>query len=254
MEYTIQKLAQLARVSTRTLRYYDEINILKPARINSSGYRIYGKPQVDLLQQILFYRELDLGLDEIKKILNAPDFNAQEALDLHHEKLLERRAQLNVLIANVEKTLAYVKGEAEMTDIEKFNGFKQKLVNDNEQKYGEETRKNYGDEAVTLSNQKLRNMTQQEYDQITALNEKMMETLLEAYKTGNPAGELALQAVDMHRQWTTFYWGSYNKKAHAGLAQMYVDDPRFTINYDKHQPGLAAFFRDSIFIYTGTEK
>ena len=63
MEYTVQKLGQLAGISTRTLRYYDEIGLLKPARINSSGYRIYGATEVNRLQQILFYRELDVSLD-----------------------------------------------------------------------------------------------------------------------------------------------------------------------------------------------
>ena len=58
MEYAVQKLAVLAGISTRTLRYYDEIGILTPARISSSGYRIYGQKEVDRLQQILFYREL----------------------------------------------------------------------------------------------------------------------------------------------------------------------------------------------------
>ena len=70
MEYTILKLGKLAGVSTRTLRYYDEIGLLKPTRINSSGYRIYGSPEVDRLQQILFYRELGVGLMDIKKIVN----------------------------------------------------------------------------------------------------------------------------------------------------------------------------------------
>ena len=73
--YTVQKLAQLAGVSGRTLRYYDEIELLKPARINSSGYRIYGQKEVDRLQQILFYRELDMDLDTIKSILSSSSFD-----------------------------------------------------------------------------------------------------------------------------------------------------------------------------------
>src|SRR3954451_1504741 len=106
MEYTVQKLASLAGVSTRTLRYYDEIGILKPARINSSGYRIYGPAEVDRLQQILFYRELGVSLDHIKKIITAPSFNGPIALKEHHEQLLDKRKQLDLLIANVEKTIA----------------------------------------------------------------------------------------------------------------------------------------------------
>lgn len=89
MEYTVLKLAKMAGISTRTLRYYDDIGILKPARINSSGYRIYGQPEVDRLQQIFFFRELGVGLEEIKQIVTAPSFNAVAALREHREKLLK---------------------------------------------------------------------------------------------------------------------------------------------------------------------
>lgn len=75
MEYTIKKLSSLAGVSTRTLRYYDEIGLLKPARMNSSGYRIYEAKEVDLLQQILFYRELGVSLETIRDIVTAPSFD-----------------------------------------------------------------------------------------------------------------------------------------------------------------------------------
>lgn len=86
----MQKLAELAGISTRTLRYYDEFGILKPARINSSGYRIYGRTEVDLLQQILFYRELGLSLERIKAIMTEPSFDGAKALRKHHDKLLEK--------------------------------------------------------------------------------------------------------------------------------------------------------------------
>ena len=92
-----KKLANMAGISTRTLRYYDEIGILKPARINSSGYRIYGKDEVDRLQQILFYRELGLGLDEIKSIVTSPAFDRAKALKEHRVKLLAKRSQLDLL-------------------------------------------------------------------------------------------------------------------------------------------------------------
>ena len=97
MEYTVQKLGSLAGVSTRTLRYYDEIGILKPARINSSGYRIYGQGEVDRLQQILFYRELGISLENIKEIVTAPSFDGATALKEHRKKLLEKKEQLEFL-------------------------------------------------------------------------------------------------------------------------------------------------------------
>ena len=254
MEYTVQKLAQMAGVSTRTLRYYDELGMLKPARINSSGYRIYGQVEVDRLQQILFYRELGMSLESIKDIVTSPSFNASLALREHCEKLLEKRQQLDALISNVQKTIALTEGRITMTDKEKFEGFKQKLVDDNEAKYGKEIREKYGEETVNKSNQKVKGMSQEQHDEVTKLAADLMETLHAAFKTGDPAGELAQKAADLHRQWLCYYWDSYTKEAHAGLAQMYVEDPRFTAYYDEKQSGTAEFLRDAVHLYTRSKK
>ncbi|MGN7763196.1 MerR family transcriptional regulator [Paenibacillus sp. 22594] len=254
MEYTVQKLGALAGISTRTLRYYDEFGILKPARINSSGYRIYGQAEVDRLQQILFYRELGLSLEGIKELITAPSFDGAQALREHHEKLLQRRQQLDRLILNVERTLAQTEGRITMSNEEKFAGFKQKLIDDNEQKYGQEIREKYGDEAVEKSNRKLRNMTEEEHDRVQLLEAEMFAALEQAMEDGDPASVLAQKAADLHRQWLTFYWDTYTKEAHAGVAQMYVDDERFTAYYDKTRSGVAKFLRDAVHVYTATEQ
>lgn len=250
MEYTVQKLGKLAGVSTRTLRYYDELGILKPEKINSSGYRIYGPKEVDRLQQILFYRELGVSLETIKEIISSPLFDETSALKKHREKLIEKRKQLEMLIANVEKTIAAAEGRIYMTDKEKFEGFKQSMLDENEAKYGKEVREKYGTETVEKSNKKFKNMTQEEYQEITRLEKEVMVTLHTAYQTGDPSGLLAQKAADLHRQWLSFYWDGYTKEAHAGIAQMYVDDERFKAYYDKEQPGLAEFLRDAILKYT----
>ncbi|WML43021.1 MerR family transcriptional regulator [Neobacillus sp. PS3-40] len=254
MEYTVQKLGQMAGISTRTLRYYDEIEILKPARINSSGYRIYGQNEVDLLQQILFYRELGVSLESIKKIVTDPSFDGAKALIEHRSKLLEKREQLDLLISNVEKTIASTERRLTMTDQEKFEGFKQKMVDDNEKKYGEEIRGKYGDEAVNKSNNKVKNMTPEQHEEITKLTADVLEALYTALETGDPSGQLAQNAADLHRQWLSFYWDSYTKEAHVGVTQMYVDDERFKAYYDEKQPGAAEFLRDAVLIYTGMKK
>lgn len=251
MEYTVQKLGRLAGISTRTLRYYDEIGILKPARINSSGYRIYGQTEVDRLQQILFYRELGVNLDSIKNIVLSSSFDGVEALRQHHIKLLEKKEQLEALIQNVEKTIAMSEGRIIMTDQEKFEGFKQNLIDENEEKYGKEIREKYGEEAVERSNANLKNMSKEDYERIKTLSVQIEQALAEAFKTGDPAGPLGQKVAELHKQWISLCWGHYNKEAHAGIAQMYVDDERFTAYYDKGQPGSAEFLRDAILIYTG---
>lgn len=254
MEYTVQKLAKLAGVSTRTLRFYDEIGLLAPARINSSGYRIYGQAEVDLLQQILFYRELGVGLESIKTMMTSPAYDRIRALRGHRRELLNKRKQLDDLLANVDKTLAVAEGKIKMTDQEKFTGFKQKQMDDNEAKYGAEIRAKYGDDKMDQSNRKLMNMTAEEYAEMERLTAEVLDSLAAAYATGDPAGQLAQKTAELHKQWLGLSWGSYSKEAHAGLAQMYVDDERFTAYYDAKQPGSAVFLRDAVWIYTGMKQ
>ncbi|WP_438349362.1 MerR family transcriptional regulator [Paenibacillus sp. FA6] len=250
MEYTVQKLGHMAGVSTRTLRYYDQIGLLKPARMNSSGYRIYGQTEVNRLQQILFYRELGVGLENIQELLTAPSFDGKIALREHRTKLLEKRAQLDQLIANVDATLAQTEGSIPMTNEERFKGFKQTLIDDNEKKYGKEIRTKYGDTQINQTNQKIKDMTEAQYADVEQLEVAVHEALAKAISTGDPAGEFAQHAADLHRQWLSYFWNAYSKEAHAGVAQMYVDDERFTAYYDEKQPGVAAFLRDAILIYT----
>ena len=169
-------------------------------------------------------------------------------------KLLAKKEQLEQLISNVDKTIAHKEGRINMSDKEKFAGFKQKLIDDNEKKYGKEIREKYGDDWVNKSNEQVKNMTQDQYDGVTRLANEVNETLKAAMETGDPAGEVAQKAADLHRKWLCFYWDTYSKEAHAGLAQMYVDDPRFTAYYDKEQPGTAEFLRDAILIYTGMKE
>lgn len=249
MEYTIKKLGQMAGVSTRTLRYYDETGLLKPERISSSGYRIYGKDQVERLQQIMFYRELGVNLDEIGRIINAPGFRKVSALEEHLVSLKERRQQLETLIKNVEKTILNERGEITMNDKERFEGFKTRMVEENEQKYGEEVRSKYGNETVEKSNAKVMGMSKEQYAEVEKLSAELNETLKMAFEQGDPAGELAQKACELHKKWLMFFWDGYSKEAHKDLAQMYVDDERFTAHYDKIAPGCAVFLRDAIMIY-----
>lgn len=253
MEYTVQKLARMAGISSRTLRYYDEMGLLKPARVNSSGYRIYGQREVEQLQQILFYRELGFELSSIKDIIAAPAFDSAQALRQHRLKLYQRREQLDDLIANVEKTIATAEGRIIMSDKERFEGFKRQQIEENENKYGKEIREKYGEDTVNRSNERFRNMTQEQYDEANRLSTEYMNALREAFAIGDPACARAQQAADLHRQWLGYFWDGYSPEYHMGLAQMYVDDERFKAYYDKEQPGTAAFLRDVIRIYTGLE-
>jgi DNA-binding transcriptional MerR regulator len=202
------------------------------------------------LQQILFYRELGFGLDDIKQCLSAPDFAPLTALGGHLEALKARRSQLDALIRNVEKSIWAMKGDAEMSDAEKFEGFKQKLLDENEAAYGAEIRAKYGDTVVDGSYAKVKGLTAEQYADIEKLSQEINDTLKAAMESGeDPSGRLAQKACDSHRQWLCLFYDGYCKEYHMGLAQMYVDDPRFTEYYDKIAPGCAVFLRDAVKIY-----
>ncbi|MCC0701671.1 MerR family transcriptional regulator [Clostridioides sp. ES-S-0049-02] len=250
MEYTVQKLSKIAGISTRTLRYYDEIELLKPLKINSSGYRIYGQNEVNKLQQILFYRELGISLENIKNIINSPTFDSLSALKQHHSKLLAKRKQIDLLIENVTKTIALKEGKYIMTDLEKFEGFKEKMIDENEKNYGTEIREKYGEDVINQSNRKFKNMSKKDYENWQDLSTEIISKLKKAFKTGDASNELSQEVARLHHKWLSYTWNTYSKEAHAALAQMYVDDERFTSYYDKEQPGLAKFLRDSIVFYT----
>jgi len=249
MEYSVNKLSKMSGVSARTLRYYDEIELLKPVRVASSGYRMYGHRELDTLQQILFYRELGFPLDEIKNILLNADFDRGQSFQRHLAELRKRRERLDLLINNVTKSISAMKGDITMTDSEKFEGFKQSLITENEEKYGPEIRAKYGDKTINASNANLKGLTQEQYDVSERLRLSYEEQLKIAVQIGKPDSEQAQIACDLHRQWLTIFIPDYNKECHMGLAEMYVADERFKAYYENIAPGCAEFFRDAICIY-----
>lgn len=249
MHYTVKELAQLAGISTRTLRYYDEIGLLSPARMKSNGYRVYGQKEVDRLQQILFYRELGLSLEEIGKAISSKDFDEVMALQDHLGALRAKREQLDTLIANVEQSLLAAEGGTNMSNDDKFKGFTKKLVEENEQKYGKEIREKYGDEAVEGANAKVMGMTEEQYAELENLTAELNETLKAAVELGDPASGLAQKACELHKRWLCYFWSSYSKEAHIGVTNMYVEDPRFNKHYEEIALGCAPFLRDAVAIY-----
>lgn len=248
---TITELAKLTGVSTRTLRYYDEINLLKPAKMNEVGYRLYSQMEVDLLQQILFYRELGMKLELIKEIVMSEHFDYKKALNIHREELLKRQKQLDQLIATVDQTIQSLEGGIQMSNKDKFEGFKQQKLKENEEKYGDEIRREYGEETIQIANEKFRGLTEEQYKAAQGLEQQLFERLKEAMEEGNPASDVAQETAELHKRWLCFYWPKYTKETHAGLAEMYVEDGRLTEYYDERvSPGATQFLHDAIFYYT----
>ena len=251
MEYSINKLSKLAGISTRALLYYDEIGLLSPKRISSNDYRVYSQNEVDLLQQILFFRELGMPLYEIKKIVWSKEYDGAAALQAHLTALKAKRKQIESLIINVEKTIAASKGAITMSDKEKFEGFKKNLIVENEKSYGKEIRKKFGNAIIDDSNAQIMDLTAAQYEEAQKLAEQIKHLLKTAFEQDDPSSELAQEVCVLHKKWLGFYWARYSKEMHLGLAQAYVDDPRFKAYYDDVAVGCAEFLRNSIQIYCG---
>ena len=217
----------------------------------ANGYRRYGPAEVDRLQQVLLYREAEMPLADIKRLLDDPAFDAREALAGHLRELHARKERLDGLIASVEKTLASMEGDDPMKDEEKFEAFKQGLVDENEKKYGKEVRERWGDDAADASNAKVMGMSQEQFERTQALEQEIKDALVAAMATGDPAGEEAQRAANLHRRWLSAFWkdGTYSKAAHQGIAEMYVADDRFKAYYEAIAPGAAVFLRDAIRAY-----
>lgn len=255
MEYTVKALAELAGVTSRTLRWYDRMGLLKPGRTTPAGYRLYGPAEVDRLQQILFYRELGLPLAEIGSILDTPDFDRQGALQSHLLSLRERRERLDTLIRTVERTLLKEKGEIAMSDKEKFEGFKRQKVEENERLYGREARKKYGDHPVETAKKAMMGLSQEEYRRWESLDKELREGSAAAVRAGEkPEGEEGGRLARLHREWLTILMPDCDDARQVGIAELYVADPRFTAYYDGEVPGCARFLRDAVRLHMGKGK
>lgn len=251
MEYIINELAALAGVSTRTLRYYDQIGLLSPGRTTRAGYRVYGPAQVDRLQHILFYRALGLPLGQIRDLLDDPGFDRAATLRGHLAELEQERARLDSLILTLKTSIEDEKGGHTMSDQEKFECFKREALAENERAYGDEIRARYGGDAAAAGNDKFSKLTREEYARMEELGAEIRARLEAAVAAGlDPAGEEGRALAALHRDWLAFTWPSYSPQAHAGLAEGYVADPRFTAYYDRARAGCAAFLRDAILAYT----
>lgn len=249
-EYKVQEIAKLAGVSARTIRFYDETGLLKPAYINESGYRIYGDEQVDRLQQILLYRQMHMPLSEIKKIMLEEAYDKLEALKKHKAFLESENERVTMLLQTVNKTIRFLNGEIEMTNKEKFEGFKKELVAKNEEEYGSEIRKKYGEEKVAQSNEQLMGLTEEQYAHSQKLAQEILDTLHGAIARNEGAeSEAAQKACALHKEWLLYFWPEYDKEAHRNLGAMYVADERFKAYYDSEVPSTAQLLADALQIF-----
>lgn len=235
----VKEVADLVGISVRTLHHYDEIGLLKPSQTTEAGYRIYSDRDLEMLQQILFFKELDFPLKKIKEVIHDPQFDRQEALELHRKMLLEKRDRLERMLATIDKTIKHSKGEIIMSNKEKFEGF-----DFSRNPYEQEARERWGDQAVDSSKEKIGQMSKDEQKALGEGANKIYRNLA-SLRHLSPESDEAQAAI---KEWYQFLnkFGHYTLDAFSGLGQLYVDDERFTKNIDQFGEGLAKFMRDAM--------
>lgn len=239
--YRINELAKLAGITTRTLRYYDQKGLLIPSYKDSNGYRYYNEENVNLLQQIMFYKELGYSLDQIIVIFESDSFNQLNSLYEHLSLLNSKKEHIEGVIELVAKTIEMVESGEKMSDEKKFEAFKQNQVKENIEKYGKELNETYDAKFIQQSNEKYLKKSKYEMKIQSELTEKLNIAIIKAMDSNDPCSDASMEMCELHKEWICFYWPSYNKEHHLSLVEMYTLDERFTKYYDKIKVGAAQF-------------
>lgn len=231
MKLSVSEAARRAGVSVRTLRYYDEIGLLKPSEVTSAGYRFYDGPAMATLQQILFYRALDVPLEQIGRILSAPEHDRTEALKKHRTLLAMKRRQLDDMLRLVDETIG---GIAMYEERPKPTQRDWEAV---KEQYAREAAERWGNtEAFLESRDKHARYTPEQKAQISA----EMEEIFRAFGAlGDPESPEARALVKRWQAHITRWHYNCTDSILACLGQMYVSDPRFREKLDQYGPGTA---------------
>jgi MerR family transcriptional regulator, thiopeptide resistance regulator len=240
--YTIKQLADIASVTTRTLRYYDQIGLLEPASTGENGYRYYDKGSLLRLQQILFLRELDVPLQEIGGLLSQPDLDLKVVLAKHRAALDGRRKRLQKLIETIDHTITNLKGENKMTDKEYFEGFDQS-------QYEQEVKDRWGDTPHYAESQhKWKSFSREQKDVILKKSSELTLRMV-AQADSSPSDEDVQAAVGEYFTHMNQSFYTFNLEFFRNLSDMWVADERFAANYEKIRQGGAEFARQAVHIY-----
>ncbi|WDC85328.1 MerR family transcriptional regulator [Caloramator sp. mosi_1] len=247
--YKIKEVADMVGISVRTLHHYDEIGLLKPDSTTEAGYRLYSEKDLEKLQQILFFKELDFDLKTIKEILSNPNFDKRRALELHKQLLIKKRDRLNKIIECVEDTIESIERGIKMSKDNMFEAFDMSEIEKYKQKYAEETKQKYGHtDAYKESMAKTSKYTNKDWENIIQRQSEIYREIAELMDR-TPDDEDVQRAVEKWRQHITdnFYYCTID--IFRGLGELYVIDDRFKNNINKIQEGLAEFLSEAIRVY-----
>jgi DNA-binding transcriptional MerR regulator len=242
--WTVGDVARLSGVSVRALRHYDEIGLLRPSR-TAAGYRCYGEGDLQRLRQILFYRELDFGLEEIAAMLADPDTTTDEHLRRQHRLVRERCARYADVLAALEKEMEARKMGISLTPDEQFEIFGTDKVGG---EWADEAEQRWGDtDAWRESQRRTAAYTKDDWIRLKAESDRGLQEFAAAMRSGLPAASPeAVNLARQHRAFLTRWFYDCSPAMHRGLAEMYVADDRFRRTFDEVEPGLAQYVHDAI--------
>lgn len=220
---TVHEVSEISGVSIRALHYYDSIGLLKPAAITDAGYRLYSEKELKRLQSILFFRELEFSLGEIKKILDEPSFDEKAALKEQIKLLEMRKKRIDELISLAKKTLK--QGVTEM-DFSPFDKSELK-------KYAAEAKEKWGQ---TKEFREFEKRKEKRSDDDEAEIEKGMEKIFAdfgKFKNLEPSDSRVQDCAARLQNYITENYYPCSKEIFACLGKMYAQDERFEKNIDK---------------------
>lgn len=250
--YTVKQVARLSGVTVRTLHFYDEIDLLKPAYYGENGYRYYEKEQLLGLQQILFYRELDVPLEQIRAILSSPGFDRLATLKAHRARLEGEMKRHRKLIRTIDSTIAELNGAKTMANEQIFEGFSP----EKQRKYEQELVERYGDGVkakIDESKKRVKGWTKADFQASSERWQSFLADLGALAGDGKAADSAEVQAlIPSHRQWLESYWTPV-RESYIGLGRLYADHPDFRKQFDAVRPGLAEFCAEAMRIYAERE-
>lgn len=242
MNYTVKQLAKTAGVSVRTIHYYDEIGLLKPAFVKESGYRVYGEAELLKLEQILFFKELDFPLEEIVRIITSPNFDTMAALTDQKKYLELKESKVKRQIDTIKYAINNLKG-GEITMQTTTTPIQDKM-----EEYKKEAKARWGNtDAYKQSKERTAHWTKADYDRLSESTKTLTQELADTMDNGFDSPEFQA-LVDQHHQGIEVFYDC-SPEMYRGLASMYVTDPRFKDFYDKFRPGLAEVLQKAINYY-----
>ena len=233
----------MAGLSARALHHYDAIGLLSPAERSSSGYRLYGAEELLRLQQVILYRELGLGLDGIRRILDEPGFDRIGALEAQARLLRAKAERLARLALTVDRTVGRLKGEISLSDEELYEGF----AKDEVESIKREAEERWGaTEAYAESRRRTTRMSGEDWARVKAEGAAVDEEAARAMREGAEPGSPRVRAVMARKleHLRSFYEPSM--EMFGGLGRLYEEDERFRRHYEDIAPGLASFMRKAM--------